>query len=71
MDFSDALLQAKELKNSDFRRALVKSISDGSEKGTFDKVCASAEACASEDLFCKEVKNQCEETRAWIKANVK
>lgn len=65
------VLKAKELKNKEFRKALVKSLSDGSEKNAFEKACASAETCISEHPFCKEVKNQCEETRAWIKANIK
>ena len=64
------VVTSKELNDNDFRKALVNSVSDGSEKNTFDKICSFAEACAPKS-FCKDMKKQCDETKTWIKANIK
>ncbi len=63
------IIEAKELKNANFRNALIKSVSDGSEENTFDQICSSASGCVSSSIFCKDMNSQCEEIMAWIKAN--
>ena len=65
------VIKAKEIEDKKFRKALIKSISEGSEKNTFLKICASAAECIKSNSFCTEMNTRCEEINTWVKKKVK
>jgi hypothetical protein len=63
-----SVLSSKKLNDKGFRTALLRGVSDGTEKHTFEKICQNAkDKCTSNQTFCAEMTKQCKDTDDWIK----